>query len=117
VSRILGRALLLHRFASESIFFFCVRSLVFLCALSFPLLYFVGVKNTASSSDCEQAAAPCPVDFCAATCFAFLIPDLSLSTTEIIHGMLINSNDVRVIVLCSQYFSCSLFRVWIVFEL
>jgi hypothetical protein len=47
VSRILGRALLLHRFASESIFFFCVRSLVFLCALSFPLLYFVGVKNTA----------------------------------------------------------------------
>jgi hypothetical protein len=28
--------------------------------------------------------------------------------------MLINSNDVHVIVLCSQYFSCSLFRPRIV---
>jgi hypothetical protein len=44
----------------------------------------------------------------------FLIPDLSLSTTESIHGMLINSNDVHVIVLCSQYFPCSLFRARIV---
>jgi hypothetical protein len=46
------------------------------------------------------------VDFCAATCFAFLIPDLSLSSTGSIHGMPINSNDVHIIVLCSQYFPC-----------